>query len=161
MKILKGYTKNQYCPKASIVERYIAEEAIEFCSEYMTNAKLVGLLMSHQQKRWGSKGSRGSIVVNMGLNELNQAHLYILNNTQEVIPYIAAHKEFLKDNHPKMSKKQLLQEHNNNFLKWFINRIFGDDNASKMLRKLENEPNQNVRTWKGYDINNYSFYTKS
>jgi len=32
MKILKGYTKNLYHPKASIVERYIAEEAVEFCS---------------------------------------------------------------------------------------------------------------------------------
>ena len=32
MKVLKGYTKNQYRPEASIVERYVAEEAIEFCS---------------------------------------------------------------------------------------------------------------------------------
>ena len=32
MKILKGYTKNLHHPKASIVERYIVEEAIEFCS---------------------------------------------------------------------------------------------------------------------------------
>ena len=30
MKILKGYTKNLYRPEASIVERYIVEEAIEF-----------------------------------------------------------------------------------------------------------------------------------
>ena len=30
MKILKGYTMNLHHPKASIVERYIAEEAIEF-----------------------------------------------------------------------------------------------------------------------------------
>ena len=33
MKILKGYTKNLHHPGASIVERYIAKEAIEFCSE--------------------------------------------------------------------------------------------------------------------------------
>ena len=33
MKVLKGYTKNQYRPEASIVERYVAEEAIEFCSQ--------------------------------------------------------------------------------------------------------------------------------
>ncbi|KAL2318723.1 hypothetical protein Fmac_032599 [Flemingia macrophylla] len=38
MKILKGYVKYQYRPEASIVERYIAEEAIEFCSEYMAKA---------------------------------------------------------------------------------------------------------------------------
>jgi len=32
MKVLKGYIKNQYRPEARIVERYVAEEAIEFCS---------------------------------------------------------------------------------------------------------------------------------
>ena len=30
IKILKGYTKNQYCPETSIVERYIVEETICF-----------------------------------------------------------------------------------------------------------------------------------
>ena len=35
MKVLKGYTKNQYRPEASIVERYIAEECIEFASQYV------------------------------------------------------------------------------------------------------------------------------
>jgi len=36
-----------------------------------------------------------------------------------------------------------------------------DDSASKTLRLLDFGPNLNVPTWKGYDINNYSFYTKS
>jgi len=36
IKILKGYVKNQYHPEASIIERYITEEVIEFCSEYMS-----------------------------------------------------------------------------------------------------------------------------
>ena len=43
MKILKGYTKNLYHPEASIVERYIAEEAIEFCSEYIEKDKPIGV----------------------------------------------------------------------------------------------------------------------
>jgi len=34
IKILKGYVKNQYRPEASIIERYIAGEAIEFCTDY-------------------------------------------------------------------------------------------------------------------------------
>jgi len=41
--ILKGYTKNLHRSEASIVERYIAEEAIEFCSDYIEKAKPVGL----------------------------------------------------------------------------------------------------------------------
>jgi len=39
MKILKGYEKNQYCPEPSMIERYIADKSIEFCSNYMTKAK--------------------------------------------------------------------------------------------------------------------------
>jgi len=30
-----------------------------------------------------------------------------------------------------------------------------------MLRKLADGPKRNVVTWQGYDINKYSFYTKS
>jgi len=46
MKILKRYTKNLHRPEASIVERYIAEEAIEFCSAYIEKAKPVELPQS-------------------------------------------------------------------------------------------------------------------
>ena len=35
MKVLKGYVRNRNHPKGCIVEYYIAEEAIEFCTEYL------------------------------------------------------------------------------------------------------------------------------
>ena len=60
MKILKGYTKNLHPLKVSIVERYIAEEAIDFCSEYIEKEKSVGLLKSQHYERVGRKVSRGS-----------------------------------------------------------------------------------------------------
>lgn len=34
--IFKGYIKNHHCLEASIVERYITEEAIEFCTNYLS-----------------------------------------------------------------------------------------------------------------------------
>ena len=43
MIILKGYIKNQYRPEASIIERYITKEAIEFCSSYMPSCEPVGV----------------------------------------------------------------------------------------------------------------------
>jgi len=43
MKILKGYVKNQYRPKASMIERYIAKESVEFCSNYMAKVKSIGV----------------------------------------------------------------------------------------------------------------------
>ena len=56
--------------------------------------------------------------------------------------------------------KRVLQEHNRSFINRFRDRIFLDDGASKKLRLLVVGQNLNVPTWKMYDINNYSFYTK-
>ncbi|GAU37881.1 hypothetical protein TSUD_395650 [Trifolium subterraneum] len=53
MKILKGYMKNQNRPEASIVEKYIAEEAIEFCSDYMSEANAIGIPKSRHGGRCG------------------------------------------------------------------------------------------------------------
>jgi len=50
MKFLKEYTKNLHRPKASIVERYITKETIEFCSEYIEKTKSVGLLESQHDE---------------------------------------------------------------------------------------------------------------
>ena len=62
---------------------------------------------------------------------------------------------------PKMNMMRVLQEHNRTFINWFRETIFLDDGASKTLKLLVVGPNLSVPTWKGYDINNYSFYTKS
>ena len=70
MKILKGYTKNLHCPEASIMERYIAEEVIEFCSKYIEKAKPVVLLESQHDERMEGKCSRGLHVITPSLEEL-------------------------------------------------------------------------------------------
>jgi len=109
----------------------------------------------------GGKGSRGLYVITPSLEELQHAHLYILNNSNEVFPYIVRHKALVKESNPKMTKKRVLKEPNKTFLNWFKDSIFGDDNAYETVRKLANGPKRNVITWQGYDINKYSFYTKS
>jgi len=88
MKILKWYTKNLHRLEASIVQRYIAEEVIEFCSEYIEKAKPIGLPKSWHDERVGDKGSRGLHVITPSVKDLQQAHLYVLNNSNEVLPYI-------------------------------------------------------------------------
>ena len=69
--------------------------------------------------------------------------------------------QHVRDTHLKMNMMMLLQEHNRTFINWFRQTIFVDDSASKTLSLLALGPNLNVPTWKGYDINHYSFYTKS
>jgi len=96
MNILKGYTKNLHCLEASIVERYIAEKTIKFCLECIEKAKPVGLLESQHDEIVGGKISRGLHVITPSLEELQQAHLYILNNSNKVMSYIVHHKVLVK-----------------------------------------------------------------
>ncbi|XP_057453002.1 uncharacterized protein LOC130744857 [Lotus japonicus] len=161
MKILKGYTMNPYRPEASIVERYIAEEAIEFCSNYLSEVDAIGVPKSRHDGRCEGMGTQGLNVKCMTWKVLHPAHLYILNNTDEVQPYLAAHKSFLKESYPKMNEKVLLKEHNKSFSEWFKERIANDDSASDTIKRLSLEPKCNVMTWSAYDINKTSFYTKS
>ena len=62
MKILKGYVKNPYRPEASIVERYVAEKAVEFCSNYFDGVETIGLPKFCHECRVCGKGTRGVTV---------------------------------------------------------------------------------------------------
>ena len=96
----------------------------------------------------------------MSREDVLQAHLYILNNTNEVQPYLTAHKKIIKQNNPRMNEKWLLNEHNKTFLKWFKDEIVKDDAISDTLKWLAHGPNFDVICWSGYDINHFCFYTK-
>jgi len=52
-----------------------------------------------------SNNIRGVSVVTKNREELMQAQLYILNNTNEVMPYLSAHKVIMKENNPRQSEK--------------------------------------------------------
>jgi len=63
MKIFKGYVKNLYRPEASIVERYITKEAIEFCTTYMLEVYAIGISRSRYEGRKEGKDTRGVGIV--------------------------------------------------------------------------------------------------
>ncbi|XP_047178785.1 uncharacterized protein LOC124845689 [Vigna umbellata] len=160
MKILKGYVKNQLRPEASIIERYIAEEFVEFCSSYMPSCDPIGLPKKIHESRPEGKGVRGVRIESVSGREVNQAHLYILNNTEDVIPYISQHIDEIKSAHPHMSEKWTLNEHNKSFLAWFKKKIYATPKISENLLRLAHGPNTDVITFGGYYINNYLFYSK-
>ena len=60
----------------------------------------------------GGKGSRGLYVITPSLEELQQAHLYILNTSNEFLPYIVRLEALVKESKPKMTKNRVLKEHN-------------------------------------------------
>ena len=134
---------------------------MSFCSKYIQKAKLVGLPESQHDERVEGKGLNRFHVITPSLEELQQPQLYILNNSNEVLPHIIRHEALVKESNQKMTKNRVLKEHNKTILNWFKDTIFGDNNASKMLRKLADGPKRNFITWQGYDTNKYLFYIKS
>ena len=62
----------------------------------MEKEKHVGVPESQHDERVRGKGSRGLHVITPNLEELQQAHLYIVNNSNEVLPYILKHEAYVK-----------------------------------------------------------------
>ena len=79
-------------------------------------------------------------------HEVLQAHLYILNNTDDVLSYIDAYKMLLKSMNSRAIEKWLLTEHNKTFLKWFKYKIGQEDSDIEELKWLARGPNFDVIT---------------
>ena len=88
MKVLKGYVRNRNHLEGCIVEYIIAEEAIEFCTEYLSNIDAVGIpsvLNIGHKVRVPLLGGR---IIKFDSNLLLQAYHYVLENTTIIQPYI-------------------------------------------------------------------------
>jgi hypothetical protein len=91
MKVLKGYVRNRNCPEGCIAESYIAEEAVEFCTEYLSGVDAVGIPSSKNMTTDDPENGRplsGGHVVTIDREQWEQAHRYVLENTNDVQPYI-------------------------------------------------------------------------
>jgi len=86
--------------------------------------------------------------------------LYILNNTDEVIPYIEAHKVVVKANNPRQAKKWFLMEHNRTFMPWFKDEVLKDSTTLETLTWLAAGLKFDVISFM-YEVNNCIFYMKS
>ena len=145
-----------------MIERYIAEEAIEFCSDYLAKANPVGVpAKSWHNRQLTDNTFRGVHIVSKSRAEVLQAHLYILNNTDEVIPYLSAHKALVKEQNPRQPEKWILMEHNKTFMSWFKDEIMKDPTVSETLIWLANGLKFDVICCTGYTVNNCTYYTKS
>ena len=89
MKVLKGYVRNLNRPEGSIVQNYIAEEAIEFCSEYLRDVSAIGLPHNDEDDTFNEcRGITSGVIVRVDRELLCKAHRNVLQNSNEVEPYI-------------------------------------------------------------------------
>ncbi|CAL2277764.1 unnamed protein product [Prunus armeniaca] len=167
MKVLKGYVQNRTRPEGCIAERYIAEEAVEFCTEHLSDVSTVGVPSS--QNMGVSKPLSGCTVSVVDRDLLNQAHLYVLENTEEVLPYIEQHMIHIQTAYPKFRKrtKWLQDKHNSTFIQWLRFKVQSELNeednhgVSENLRWLAAGPNMAVPLYRSYLIKGIKFNIKA
>ncbi|KAH0729999.1 hypothetical protein KY289_001187 [Solanum tuberosum] len=112
---LKSLIGNRACPEGCIAEGYIANECMTLCS-------------SQPGRTLGAKDT-----CELEADELEQAHLYILKNCDEVIPYL---KEFAQthENAQHLSDAEWSLQ----FIEWFKDRVaqLHKGDASRIMEDL-------------------------
>ncbi|RVX18397.1 hypothetical protein CK203_006331 [Vitis vinifera] len=166
MKVLKGYVRNRNRPEGCIAECYIAEEAIEFCTEYLSNVDAIGIPVSANIDQKVGAPIPGGQVVTIDSNLWLHAHHYVLENTTIVQPYIEEHMEWLKLKNPRQSKRQkwLQDEHLRTFTYWLRKKIEAaignNEPISETLKWIAHGPSHYVSKYHGYVINGCRYHTK-
>ena len=159
----KGYIKNQRHPEASIVQRYIAEESIEFCSERLLGASdVVGIPDGTISLDEIGKGFPENNYVAKDRHSVLLAHWYVLSNEDEVAPYLETHMEKLQKDNNGASVLILLNEQKRTFIDWFNHHImYGDVVSSDRVRSLAHFPRFEVKVYNRYEVNGFCFSPKA
>ncbi|XP_042460530.1 uncharacterized protein LOC122044052 [Zingiber officinale] len=168
MKVLKSYVGSRKYPEGCIVRRYAAEEAVEFCSKHLNDLDPVGVPKSLRDPNAsipGFSASNSSIIVQQ--IDLQQAHLTVLENTEEISSYIIEHKSFLKTMFPKKQKdaRWIQDAHNKRFIDWFRAKVAAEIDScnggmTSSLRWLAHGPRVRVLKCDSYVINGNLNQTK-
>ncbi|KAL0544456.1 hypothetical protein IC582_019571 [Cucumis melo] len=120
MKVLKTYVRNRNRPEGCMVENYIVEEAIEFCSEFIAGVSSIGLNSSVIKKNSNmDRALSASSFIRPSKEQLDQAHLYVIQNVNDVLPYVDLRK---LNSGKARSKKWIQEEHNRSFSRWLSTR---------------------------------------
>ncbi|KAA0059821.1 transposase [Cucumis melo var. makuwa] len=172
MKVIKNSVRNRYRSEGCIAESYLIEEAIEFCSDFLSGVDPVGLGTRKSQDHLDTSNIGRPLSMGVPFKPeqelLRQAHRYVLENTIDVQPYMEKHMKALQLQYPNKSKNQkwLQEEHNRTFIQWLREEVsteleVGNSGVSDNLRWIAHGPHPFVITYSGYAINGCRYHTKS
>ncbi|KAK1629313.1 hypothetical protein QYE76_003628 [Lolium multiflorum] len=138
--VMKGYVRNRARPDASMAKGFLTYECISFCQNYLStedDEDHVGLPPRTHLGRLAGVGHReGYRSVHVGIenrrDDFERAHRVALQHLKLTEPFVQEHKSMVEQNYIDMGRP----------------------------RKMGDGPAQNLRTYQGYDINGYRFYTE-
>ncbi|WMV10036.1 hypothetical protein MTR67_003421 [Solanum verrucosum] len=170
---LKSLIGNRACPEGCIAEGYIAHECMTLCSRYLHR---IETKFNRPERNYdgGQKQSTGGLSMfcqpgktlgakspfELEADELEQAHIYILKNCDEVLPYL---EEFAQTH--ENARHLSDAEWNHQFIEWFKDRVAqlhkGDDSRiMEDLLSLSRGPTQYSTRSNGYIVNGYRFHVE-
>ncbi|GJX94938.1 helitron helicase-like domain-containing protein [Tanacetum coccineum] len=168
IRVIKGHVRNRNRPEGCIAEETIAEEIIEFFSEYHKSMETIGIPPDKHETDENEEGKPLSAGKSSEVSaELFQkAHLYVIQNTDEIVPYIERHKQVLKTENLGKRIAFLENEHSKSFAKWLRKEVerelaISKDSVSETVRWISYGPRATIVKYEAYNINGYTFHTKS
>ncbi|XP_074361820.1 uncharacterized protein LOC141702002 [Apium graveolens] len=164
MKTFKEYVRNRAHPEGCIAEAYIAEEAVECLVNF--EKPTVGLPGRDKNKE-KYRPLSGATMIKPSIKDLHQAHLCLLQNSNELAPYFNEHMAFLVARYPlhENDEEWLKNKQNETFPNWFQKKISSEfldvkSMVSKEVMGLVEGPNKYVPTFSGYKINGVTYNIK-
>ena len=102
---------------------------------------------------------RGDSIVCRDGHSLTEAHYTVLQNSSLVAPYTEEHKNILSSKYPEQNEDWITREQTRTFTCWLQTRVMHDADIEDDLYLLSPLPSLNIKTFKGYEINENTFYT--
>ncbi|KAK1648778.1 hypothetical protein QYE76_066583 [Lolium multiflorum] len=125
--VIKGYVRNRSHPDGSIVQGWLTEECISFCTNYLDIEDPVGLPQNKHLRRFegvGHKNGRKELHVHMSgrTSDFDRANLVALQHIDLIDPWLKEHKTMIENS----GKPMII---------WFTN----DKKVLALEKKLEEE----------------------
>lgn len=163
MLTLNGYMKNKAFLEGSMIESYHTEESVDCCIDYIKDKRAIGLPESRHGGRLSGRGTIGrKRFIDKDNQQLEKAHLSVLQQLAIVAPFIEQHLNELRAQSIGRSEDWIIKEKKHRFPSWLKDHehLFqGNSTEDLTLTRLASGPSSNVTSWQAYEINGYKFYT--
>ncbi|CAA7043013.1 unnamed protein product [Microthlaspi erraticum] len=169
MKVLKDFVRNPARPEGCIVECYLAEECMQFCSAFLKTTTNVQETAERNSEYEPSSILEGcplsaSTPFNLTEMELKIAHLAVIQNMALVDPYVDKHLQHLQDSNARCRRdaSTLWSMHIQNFDSWLKQQIpLLSEEHDHTLKWLAYGPRNTARSYTGYIVNGLRFHTNA
>ena len=122
----------------------------------------IGVPVSRHEWRLIGKGTLERKSVNASDHAtLSKAHLTVLQQSALVAPYMEEHKQMVQSRYLLKSEIWITNHHNDTFTTWLQKEVMANDEIHEQLAWLARGLANSILMYQGYEINGYTFYTRS